>query len=340
MTQVLVYSDPHLGLKRQANFTPTSAAAREDEALRSLKKRLKKAKTRGWVTFCLGDFFDKASNSEETILSTLGIAELTDVILSGNHDIPNNIDKASSLHLLDALTKNVVFADLKAPSFYRFGVNSTDFYFVGHVLTQEDFEQVLSSLLQDEKTNKHDVLCLHCNYGMDKSLMESSLVLERPMASRLLERFDQIWIGHEHTPRSDFDQRLRLVGSWRPTAFDNLEDKQVLIYDTETGETDSETVWSRDEQTYIGPASGVKDLYKEQYFDLTDDLPAGGAQREAIRLLKARAFAVRIRKTQEALIDEAVELKTIELLPALIRKDIATHRPDLLPYFDELKHQD
>lgn len=339
MAQVLVYTDPHLGLKRQANFTPASAAAREKEALSSLHKLLKAEKKKGTYTMCLGDFFDKSTNSEDVILSTVRIAELTDVILSGNHDIPNNVDKSSSLHVIGALfDKKVLFADLKKPDAVMRDIGSTRFVFAPHVLSQDDFEKVLRQANEVE-SKPYNVLCLHCNYGMPKGLMESSLVLERGEAAELLKTFHQIWIGHEHTAKDDFDGRLKLIGSWRPTAFDNLDDKRVLRYDTETGRCDQEIVWRVRDHAYIGPASGCVDLYKQQYFDLTDDMGTGEAQRQAVRLLKAQAFAVRIRGDREVTPEEEVELMQMDLLPDVIRQDISDHAPNLLPFFQELMQE-
>jgi hypothetical protein len=59
----------------------------------------------------------------------------------------------------------------------------------------------------------------------------------------LLEAFDQIVMGHEHTSRTDFGGRLVVVGSLLPTDFGNVSDKYVWGYNTKTRKMEAEMFW-------------------------------------------------------------------------------------------------
>ena len=330
MAQVLVYSDPHLGLKRKANFTSASSEAREQEAISSLEALLKDDLS---FRVCAGDFFDKANNSEDVINSALKAARLTDVILAGNHDIKNNVESVSSLHLVNEIHGNVLFNDLGNPSFKLMAAREWGLYFIPHVLSQADFETALAAA-EKEAGGHQCILILHCNYNVPVEMSDISLVLSRERAAKLLETFQQIWIGHEHNQKDDFGGRLKLIGSWRPTAFDNLTDKRVLRFDTETGETVSETVWAAQDWAYIGPASNAFAFPGRQYYDLTDNMEKGEIQKVAVKLLRNGAFGVRIKGFSSA-IETRSEMSHVDLLPEVILKDLQDNRPALVDLYKE-----
>lgn len=324
MAQVLIYTDPHLGLKRKANFTPASAAAREKEAITSLLSLVRSER----FVFCAGDFFDKANNPEEVIDSTLEIAEHTNIILAGNHDVKNNVESVSSLDIVDRVCDNVLFSN--DSGFHIIKVEGCSFVFVPHVMTQERFTKILSQLNKVEK----GVLILHCNYDTLNSEDDIHLTLTRDMAEQLLTKFQYIFIGHEHTAKEDFDGRLQLIGSFRPTAFDNLDEKSVIIFDTETNSFHRQVVW--EPSVYVGPASGAYSDLGKQYYDIEDDLEVGSIQSLAVSLMSKGAFGVRIRnKAQNRDLDE-IDYKSIEFLPEVVVNDIQKHEPDLLDTYNNL----
>lgn len=330
MAQVLIYTDPHLGLKRKANFTPASAAAREKEAITSLLSLVREAKDEGQTVFCAGDFFDKANNPEEVIDSTLEIAEYTNIILAGNHDVKNNVESVSSLDIVNRVCGNVLFSD-------EFGfdvveIGDWEFVFVPHTMTQERFTKILGRLLKHGV--KKGVLILHCNYDTINSEDDIHLTLTRDMAEQLLTKFQYIFIGHEHTAKEDFDGRLQLIGSFRPTAFDNLDEKSVIVFDTETGSFNRRVVW--EPSVYVGPASGAYSDLGKQYYDIEDDLEVGSIQSLAVDLMSKGAFGVRIRNTTQNKDLDEIDYKSIEFLPEVVVNDIQKHEPDLLETYNNL----
>jgi hypothetical protein len=319
-------------LKRKANFTSASSDAREAEAIAGLEALLSQPTD---FKICAGDFFDKANNSEDVINSTLKVAGLTDVILAGNHDVKNNVDSVSSLHIINEVHENVMFQELDDPKFLVADIPGQRFFLVPHVLSQEDF---LTALEKAEtvalKEREQAILILHCNYNVPMEMSDISLVLTRERAKELLGCFREIWIGHEHNQKEDFDGRLKLIGSWRPTAFDNLTDKRILRFNTETKQTTSETVWSAEDQVYTGPSSNAFAFPGRQYYDLTDDMEKGETQKVAVKLLKQGAFGVRIKGFSSAL-DDRSELSHVDLLPEVILNDLKKNRPDLVSLYQE-----
>lgn len=326
MTKVLLYSDPHLGLKRQANMTPTSAKARDEETHAALSELLDQFE----YSICVGDFFDVYSNSEETIFNALPIAEKTKYILAGNHDIKNVVDSVSSLRLIDELYENCIFER------ETWTHGDCDFYFLPHCFSQQEFDEELAAIETDARRNEAiRILFLHANYANDLvSEDQVSLHLPRDRAKELLATFNYIFIGHEHLPREDLDGRVQIVGSFRPTAFDNLCDKRVLLLDTQTGKLGSEIVWSAEEHAYSGPASQAPE--GRQYYDLIDDLEPGQAQKLVVKLFENGAYGVRLRIEDSKVDPQAIELSAVDVLPTAVATDLNKNRPDLVPYYNEL----
>ena len=337
MAIVLMYTDPHLGLQRKSNFTAASSQARDDEAFDALRRFLIVNDNK--VRFCLGDFFDTYSNKESVIARSVPIMEQTDLILAGNHDVANRVGVISSLQLLEELPRNtVVRYPLEEPSVFWRAEGLTDFFCIPHVINQETFEAMLLKAKQEaDQSQKYRVLLLHCNYGLSEDRAASSLNLTRERAAELLGTFHYIFIGHEHTPREDFDGRLVLIGSWRPTAFDNIDDKRIVLYDVDTGSYQFQTVWSAAEHAYSGPASKAPLAPVRQYYTLEDDRSSGETQRLAVRLFEQGAFGVKVLGSIEAAKDSLNEPVTgIESLPSTIMRDLQDNKPKLVPYWVEL----
>jgi DNA repair exonuclease SbcCD nuclease subunit len=332
VAQVLIYTDPHLGLKRKANFTPASAAAREKEAITSLLSLVREASEEGHTVICAGDFFDKANNSEDVIDSTLEIAMYTDFILAGNHDVKNNVEAVSSLDIVNQVHDNVLFSD--PDGYHQIDIGDWEFVFIPHVMSQKRFIEILDHLPVVFSDMQKGVLILHCNYDTLCSEDDIHLTLTRPIAEKLLTKFNYIFIGHEHTAKEDFDGRLKLIGSFRPTAFDNLDEKSVIIFDTETGTANRRVVW--EPSVYVGPASGAALEPGKQYYDIEDDLEVGSIQSLVVSLMSKGAFGVRIRSTAQNKDLEEIDYKSIEFLPEVVVNDIQKHEPDLLDTYNTL----
>ncbi len=338
MPEVLFYTDPHLGLSRKAHYTEASSRAREVWVNNELTQLLQDSKNAGHAyRFCLGDFFDKESVSEQTILDSLPIAALTDGILCGNHDAVNRAGRATSFHLLAEMVNGTMSADPASGLGYSVVVGNSMFCFAPHTLTQAAYEVMIEDLRQEAATFAgYRVLCLHCNWGMDPALLsESTLNLTPELACSLLADFHFILLGHVHTPQEIYDGRVKIIGSVFPTAFDNMEDKRALLYDSETGTFKDKVTWSAN-RSYVGPASEVPHDPK-QYYDLLDDLEPGEAQKLATDLFKAGAFGVRLRRPEATEAEKReVSVEAFHRLPETVAKELQESRPHLVPLWEEV----
>lgn len=224
---MIIYSDVHLGLARKAGTTPRSSLLWQ-HAIYTAAADVTEMK--GYKV-CLGDLFDRFSNPERIVMQGTNIISETDFCLAGNHDVTASADGIGSLQLL----RDAVF-DHKCIALNGFGdakvfpVSAADAFpmmAIPHCTTQELFEQAL--LEASNIAASGNALLLHCNYAMPESrLTPTTLNLTWERAEMLLEVFDQIFIGHEHTHRTDFDGRLVIPGSIFPTGFDNMSNKYVL----------------------------------------------------------------------------------------------------------------
>jgi DNA repair exonuclease SbcCD nuclease subunit len=342
MPKALFYTDPHLGLSRKAHYTEASSRAREAWVNSELFQLLQDSKNSGHAArFCLGDFYDRESISEQTILDSLPIAHLSDAILCGNHDAVNRSGRATSFHLLAEMVPGTLSADYHENLGFSVEVGSTMFCFAPHVLTQAAYEGMIEDLRQEaSKFPGYRVLCLHCNWDMDpERISESTLNLTPELTYRLLSDFHHILLGHVHTPQEIYEGRVKIIGSVFPTAFDNMENKRCLIYDTETGVFSEQQTWTLD-RYYSGPASLAPGGLM-QYYDLLDDLPPGEAQKLATDLFRAGAFGVRLRRPEEE--EEKGERKEVSVaafhrLPETISQELQESRPHLVPLWDEVSH--
>jgi predicted phosphodiesterase len=323
--RTLFVSDIHFGLSRQANHTQESSLRREAAAREALSDIyygvLKKDLV---VAVCAGDFFDKFSNPETTIIQAIPYANSFDYILAGNHDHSQRADTYSSLDLL-AETLDSRVSVITAPQ----SDPMRSLWFVPHCLTQDQFVEALEKARLDASLQScPGILVTHCNYAMPFELSSSSLNMTREMAEHLLGVFDYVLLGHEHTPKEDFDGRLIVIGSHFPTSFSDLTDKRHLIYDSATGVMSSVTHWRAAEHVYVGP--GCDAPPGMQYYDLSDcDDP-----KLPVHLFKAGAFGVRVPSASSS---TPLEYHAAPLadLKARIREELAD-QPDLLSLFNSL----
>jgi DNA repair exonuclease SbcCD nuclease subunit len=338
MATVKIYSDPHLGLKRKQNFTARSAAARDNEAIASLHNFVSEDSSR---KLCLGDFFDTTHNDEQTLLKALPIAAQTSYVQTGNHDIPNRAGAASSLLLLSEVVDTVPAYDPAEPCIDAVTYGRTKFTFLPHVLSQELFEKQLDRAVEAATEGTYHVLCLHCNYAFGREMGDATLNLSRERAAKLLEKYHYIFLGHEHTHRTDFDGRLVVIGSWRPTAFDNMDDKYVLLFDDEAGTYEKQRVWSAQEQyAELDASDVVLTANPRQYYLLHANKELAAAVKTATDLFERGAFGVKIVTKQVTDFEiETVEYGDLQTLPRRISDDLKENRPHLLPYWENLKDE-
>jgi DNA repair exonuclease SbcCD nuclease subunit len=239
----------------------------------------------------------------------------------------------------------ILIVDKQENDGYITDLGNTSFFFAPHCLSQQGYDTMIEGLRQEaEACNKYRVLCLHCNYNLSEHIVsETSLNLSEERAIELLGTFHYILVGHIHTGADYFDGRLKVVGSVFPTAFDNLDDKRALLYDTETGQFTDLLLWTKLLESVECPASLVHlsdaTPVEIQYFDLEDDLPAGEAQKLAVNLLKNGAFGVRVRpkKLEESAPATEISISQFGRLPETISQEIQSEKPHLFALWTELR---
>ena len=319
--KILFASDFHIGMTRTANHTSESSQRREQASREMLRQVLA---TPHDLAVCGGDFFDKFSNPETTIIDAMEYADQFDVILSGNHDHSQRADTKSSLDVI--ASANLERGAVTSEPF--FGKN---LYLVPHCLSQELFMAALDDAQQRAARAEHNVpriLVTHCSYDLSFELSTSSLNLTRERAEQLLTAFDYVLLGHEHVAREDFDGRLQVIGSHFPTSFSDLTDKRHLIFDTDTNRMDSVVHWRAGEHVYVGPGCDAQPGM--QYYDLSDN----SDPKLPVHLFKAGALGVRVPSSavQQTFVHQ--DLPRLDLA-AQIRGELA-EKPELLALFDEL----
>jgi DNA repair exonuclease SbcCD nuclease subunit len=326
--KLLIVSDHHLGLSRKAHSTTESSKKREELAWQTLEQALE---TPHELAICCGDFFDKPSNSETLIAKAIPVAQAFEYILYCNHDVYNNTELKSSLDLVSHITS----AGVREP-YSNYVDDNTGLYLVPHALSQGLFLENLAAMEDRAISEGFDyrLLFLHCNYDAPFEVNEQTLNLTEERTKLLLETFTHIFIGHEHTPRTLFDRRLFVVGSHFPTAFDNLDDKRALVFDTADGSVTEHTLWRRAPNVYEGPVALAP--LGRQFYSLEIESDSAEAQRLAVKLFKEGALGVRLlrRESHEEL--AKFELRSIEHLPEKIGAELQSKDPELFALWQEL----
>lgn len=271
------FSDPHLGLERTSNTTPQSRKALTQKMYDQAHFAIKTLRSVGCKDiYCLGDLFDRHSNKEKIIAQGAAIALQCRRTMAGNHDVINREAAMGSLQLLSELNTStfVIAPKLDEPYYEKIRLSEHGsvgaLWFVPHAATQALFEASLDEALSAERTGAHNILCLHCNVGEtpDRHAEDegTSLYLTDTYREKLLDAFDYILVGHEHMPQNYSDGRLRVLGNTFPVTFNEIGERFVTTFDTETGEIDYHQIfWEHTE--YI-------ELTARQVMDGVQLLPA------------------------------------------------------------------
>ena len=322
--KILFASDFHIGLTRTANHTSESSQRREQASREMLLRVLETPHGRA---VCAGDFFDKFSNPENTIIDAMEYARRFKYILAGNHDSSQRTDTRSSLDVLAHTDVKDNVVTRRTSVRWDSGI----VWFVPHCLSQELFMASLDEVQQQaaqEGSALPRILVTHCSYDLSFELSTSSLNLTRERAEQLLTVFDYVLLGHEHVAREDFAGRLQVIGSHFPTSFSDLTNKRHLVYDTEVRCMSSVCHWRAGEHVYVGPGCDAPPGL--QYYDLSDN----SDPKLPVHLFKAGALGVRVPSSaaQQTFVHQ--DLPRLDLA-AQIRGELA-EKPELLALFDEL----
>lgn len=238
-----IFTDPHLGLNRVSHSTSDSR-----KRLRQLLYENCLSTVRGLVdsgcekVFCLGDLFDTFSNDEPVLLQGLEVLKEVTKCLAGNHDIENRAGSVGSLQALAQVLGEragpVVFNPCVSKPYVKFiNYSASVWAMVPHAITQELFCESLQLAYDVQPAEKMMVLCLHCNVGVpgyaEAENDATSLYLTDEWQERLLTKYDQILVGHEHVPRTLHGGKLLVLGNTHPLSFGEVADRYSYVLDDE-----------------------------------------------------------------------------------------------------------
>ena len=250
--KIRFFSDPHLGVNRRANTTSASRVRIKEQALQTVSDLV----TTEEETVCVGDFFDTFSNNEEDIVAACAPFSQLKMCLAGNHDVVNDNSKKGSLDVLAEVFPSVVVprvavGEVARPASYSYGGGAVLIQAVPHHSSQQLFEEALQQAYDLAKASKGSptkLLLLHCNYNLPEALStDTALNLTEEDAEVLLEVFDYVLLGHEHTPSDHFGGRLLIVGNSFPTSFSDISNKRYLTFDPFNQQMESHPIWRASE---------------------------------------------------------------------------------------------
>ena len=353
---VIFYTDPHLGLSRVANTTPSSSENLRQRIFDHLVNNvLKKQGTK----VCAGDLFDKYSNNEITILQGVHVADATDVILAGNHDLVNQADKMGSLQLIEEMYSDNDECTIVLPEQFSQPYNRSyfitpsglDLLLIPHVGSQDLFDLSLENAHDHAKANRRSgqttVLVLHCNYDLSpERTTDTTLNLTSDVAKYLLEAYDYILLGHEHMPAEHFDGRLIIIGNVFPTGMGDISDKRILCYHPD-GRFESQTIWEAASGYQEFDHRQVPEATQANFVRITGEIEAG----HMLELTRAVAsmwrrspdlYCVKLDVTMPG-ISSSPDTKSVQesltQLPDLIRKELESNT-ELLSLWDRMVEEE
>jgi len=178
------------------------------------------------------------------LLDSIPFAEATDVILGGNHDVVNDVNKKSTLHVINEMFPGKV----AMPEFGKVVVSNTtlgrcNFVTIPHHSSKQLFLEALEGadkLLSEDHIN---YLVLHCNYNSGYATNDTDLNITTGECESLLVDFDYILIGHDHHPKTDLGDRVIVLGNIHPTNFGDITDKHYLVINENGHPQGYETCW-------------------------------------------------------------------------------------------------
>lgn len=238
------FTDPHLG-RNPTSHTTIGSRKMMNTALYVYGKN---ALSNDYPNICLGDLFHTAHNSEEVIAQGAEIALACDLVLEGNHDLPNRSNSISSIGLIQHQQINK-----HAPTFASCAVGSTrviektidgvKIVAIPHHSSQELFDKAIEMACQIGG----ELCVMHCNYDSPfVDGIDTSLNLSEAQAEELAKHFDYIVLGHEHNFRWELNKKVLILGNTHPTSFSDLSDKYCWDYDPSDKSWHKHMLWRKE----------------------------------------------------------------------------------------------
>ena len=354
MTELVVFTDPHLGKNLVSHTTPDSRRRLRNTLywqIDNLLQRFPHAKKA-----CLGDLFDRFANPEEVIWQGMSVAQRTDYLMAGNHDLINDRDRLGTLQLLhQADVGNILLTPFgEAAGYLQEPLPGVAFLFVPHHATDPLFQQTLAVASgwarRDKPAGTKAYLCVHCNYDSGFAVDETALSLSRKQAKDLLaDGFDYILVGHDHHPREDLDGRVIILGNTFPTGFGDVTDKRVLLIRADGGH-EFHRIWSRQDgyltiaaEDLLDPAFEFAVLSGVEFVEIVGELPASQVMElaRAVRKIWINWQPLAVRNRVEVLkagISDVAVSHDFQQLDMQIRAELI-RSPELHELFDAFWQQ-
>lgn len=260
--KIMFATDFHLGRVNRSHTSSRSQKAYK-EALYSAAMEIGDIEADFKV--CLGDLFDKHTNSEDIINQGIDVASKFDYTLCGNHDVLNVADKCSSFDIVKRALSNgslMYRNEGTRAEFDNLNVEVSEncqvrFFSLGHYFTQELFKQSLENCTEFKNgfsKSKYDkvinILLLHCNvgdgYGEEIESEGSSLYLTSELQNYVKENYDYVFVGHEHV--ASRKGNIIVMGNSFPVHFGEIDsDRHVYFLDIDdkgNSKVTSEVIYS------------------------------------------------------------------------------------------------
>lgn len=145
-----------------------------------------------------GDLMDDTTWSNWIEKRTLAIfrkySDVKFIVDGGNHDSTKTYSSVSALDVLAEL-QNLTIVNAFAPELIE--VDGLEIVCVPHMKSQKEFIDALT-LLAEGPT--HHVLLLHSMVDSNLDLSPNDLNVTTRLLEKLSLKFDNIWIGHQHSP--------------------------------------------------------------------------------------------------------------------------------------------
>lgn len=334
---VNLFSDPHLGTQRAAHTTRDSAQRLQDALYRQALLA-----SSSDSNICLGDLLDRATNPEAVLVQGFNVAQRCKLVMAGNHDELNRTGVVTTLRALEQMGAPIVASpDISTPFFYTWN----QFWIVPHHASQTLFEKAMFEARSnaDAQDDGHKYLLLHTNYDVPFDTEDSTLNLSPEMAEEMLKSFDRVFTGHEHNPKTHFNDRLVIVGNVHATSYSDISDKFVWHLDTRTDELTKTCIWKKaDNYREIKFGDPVPDLAGVQFVDVIGAEPVdnGVEVAEYVRSIwNAGNTLIAVRNNVE-IIDHLASDGIDTSSPALVNLSQRIHDDlegsDLQPYYQSL----
>lgn len=329
---LVIVSDPHLGTYRSANTTLQSRKVLQDKLFSTLVRTLIRYKAVNNTLIVAGDLFDNDTNNERTILQGFKIAEMCDVILAGNHDLPNRDGKVSSLQLLDEMTGKdgtVVIPKVSEVKIEQGAAKcGTNITLIPHHSTQDQFDEAIRMAV---KNPIGGLVITHCNFDSDRALQDdASLNITRKQAKALIDAgYDYILNGHEHKHSAHLGGKFVNLGNTHPTSMGDISEKYVWTYSQTEGLV-KHLIWDMDNyvQVEVDDETLETTLAAGEFIDIYGEIsPAKGPALAAFVKRcydDERTLMVRNRVTYdtERLVSEALQPTSIVNLAEQVAEDL------------------